>query len=273
MKRRFTLALSVIVALGMGWDAQHRHANGNASGAPAGNTGSPSDGQTCSRIGCHSGPSQGNQAVSITGNIPQEGYTPGATYDMTVTMSNGGSKFGFSLSPQTPQGTLLGTLIASGAGTQLNGSGKYITHTLQGNSGSGSRSWDFQWTAPVSGTGDVTFYGAYNFADGLGTSGGDVIVTHTHTFVESSSTSVAEAMDRRMEVFPNPADDHINIRLGDVDEVIMVTLMGLDGRVLLQENHPQGNIRIGLHGRVPSGVYLLSVQSGADRSVRRIMVR
>jgi len=276
MKQRFTLVLSLLIASGMVWDARFQHANGNSGSAPSGNTGSPADGNTCARIGCHvNGPAQTNQMVSLTGSIPVAGYTPGETYDMTVTMSNGGSRFGFSLSPQSPQGALLGTLIASGAGTTLNGAGgKYLTHTSAGTAGSGSKSWTFQWTAPAAGTGAVTFYGAYNFANNNGGTSGDVIVTHTQVFSESITTGVAESASRKLEIFPNPVEDHINIRMGDVDEVIMITLMGVDGRVVVQERHMQGNIRIDLKGRVvPSGLYLLSIERGSERTVRKVMVR
>jgi hypothetical protein len=276
MKKKFILVLSLLLASGMIWDAQFHQANGNSSAAPAGNTGSPGDGNSCARIGCHTGgPAQTNQIVSLTGNIPVEGYIPGQTYNMTVTMSNGGSRFGFSLSPQNAQGALLGTLIASGAGTTLNGAGgKYLTHTSSGTSGSGSKSWTFQWTAPSAGTGTVTFYGAYNFANNQGNTGGDVIVTHTQTFSENLTTSLSEVSGNRLEIFPNPIEDQINIRMADVDEVIMVTLMGVDGRVVLQEKYSQGNIRIELAGRkVPSGVYMLALETGGKRVVRKVMVR
>ena len=44
---------------------------------------------------------------------------------------------------------------------------KAITHTSSGISTTGdSNSWSFDWTAPASGTGDVTFYGAFNAANG-----------------------------------------------------------------------------------------------------------
>jgi hypothetical protein len=71
MKKRFTLVLSLLVAGGMAIDMNNRTAHGNSSGAPAGNSGSPADGNTCARSGCHlGGPSQTDETVSITGNIP-----------------------------------------------------------------------------------------------------------------------------------------------------------------------------------------------------------
>lgn len=276
MKKKFTLVLSLLLVSGMIWDAQHHHANGNSGSAPSGNTGSPGDGNTCARVGCHTGgPAQTNQTVSITGNIPVEGYSPGQTYNMTVTMSNGGSRFGFSLSPQNLQGAKLGTLIASGAGTTLNGAGgKYLTHTSGGTTGSGSKSWTFQWTAPAAGTGSVTFYGAFNFANNNGGTSGDVIVTHTQSFAENLTTGVAEPSVAAIEIFPVPAEDHINIRTIDVDEVIMVTMLGMDGRVVLSERLQGPVARVELAGRsVASGVYLLSIEAGDVRSVRKVMVK
>jgi hypothetical protein len=124
------------------------------SGAPAGYTGSPGDGQNCAN--CHGG-SASNVTGWITSNIPAEGYTPGTTYTITATASGSGNK-GFEISPQNSSGTLLGTLIA-GSGSQLTGSGKYITHTSA--SSSNPKVWTFSWVAPASGTGTVTFYGAF----------------------------------------------------------------------------------------------------------------
>jgi hypothetical protein len=272
MKKKFTLALSVTIMLGMAYDANHGHVNGSSSSGPAGHTGSPGDGATC--LSCHSGPAQTNQTVSITGDVPAGGYVPGTTYNMTATMSNNsGPRFGFSISPQDPFGNLLGTLIASGAGTQLNGGGKYVTHTFQGTSGSGgSKSWTFQWVAPEAGTGNVTFYGAFNFANGSGSSG-DVIVTHSQTFSEATATSIADANAAALSVFPNPAEDHINIRVGDVDEVISVSMVGMDGRMVLSEEMTSP-ARIDLVQRnIHPGIYILTTVKEGKADHRRVVVR
>lgn len=124
------------------------------AGAPAGYTGSPGDGNNCT--GCHLG-SASISAGIITSNVPVNGYTGGNTYTITVTLPGTGVK-GFEVSPQDAAGSLMGTLIA-GTGSKLVGSGKYITHNAA--SSSDPATWVFQWTAPVSGSGDVTFYGAF----------------------------------------------------------------------------------------------------------------
>ena len=125
-------------------------------GAPAGYTGSPGDGQNCTKSGCHGG-TAATVSGWITSNIPTAGYTAGTTYAITVTVTGSGNH-GFEVSPQNVTGTLLGTLIA-GSGNKLVGSGKYVTHSasLNGN----PQTWSFQWVAPATGTGTVTLYGAF----------------------------------------------------------------------------------------------------------------
>ena len=124
-------------------------------GAPAGYSGSPGDAKNCAQ--CH-----GSAATTATGwitsNIPAAGYSPGASYQITATNNISGSgKYGFEVSPQNGTGTLLGTLTA-GTGSQLVGSGKYVTHSSSNNS---TKTWTFTWHAPAAGTGNVTFYGAF----------------------------------------------------------------------------------------------------------------
>ena len=126
----------------------------NPTGAPAGNSGSPSDGTTCAES-CHGG-SAVTQAGLITSNIPSAGYTPGSTYTITASISGSGNK-GFQVSPQNNSGALLGSLIA-GTGSKIV-STKYVTHSSA--KSSTAATWTFQWIAPAAGTGSVTFYGAF----------------------------------------------------------------------------------------------------------------
>jgi len=124
------------------------------NGSPAGYTGSPYDAKDCHN--CHGG-STAFVANWITSNIPPEGYTPGTSYAITVTVTGSGEK-GFEVSPHDASGNLLGTLTA-GTGNKLVGSGKYVTQTS--GSTANPKSWTFGWTAPAAGTGEVTFWGAF----------------------------------------------------------------------------------------------------------------
>jgi hypothetical protein len=153
----------------------------NNSGANAGYTGSPNEfnSRTCSSQngGCHSGGGSTFQQGMITSNVPDCGYTPGETYTITLTVSSPGrSEFGFSVSPQLDGGATAGSMIST-AGTQLNGSGRYLTHTAAGTSESSpnTRVWTFSWIAPSAGSGNVTFYAAFNASNNNNGSSGDLL--------------------------------------------------------------------------------------------------
>lgn len=72
---------------------------------------------------------------------------------------------------------------------QLNGSGKYITHTVvTTQTGTNSRTWTFQWTAPAAGTGTVTFYAAMNATNSSNSSAGDMIYSSNLVLAEAPTT-------------------------------------------------------------------------------------
>ncbi len=165
-------------------------AHSNNAGAQAGYTGSPNENnsRTCSSQngGCHSGTGTTFQSNMISVDIPDCGYIAGETYTVTLTVSSPGrNEFGFSVSPQLTGGATAGTMIAS-AGTQLNGSGRYLTHTAAGTveSSPNTRVWTFDWIAPSAGSGDVTFYAAFNATNNNNASTGDLIFNSNLTIFE-----------------------------------------------------------------------------------------
>lgn len=169
----------------------------DANGGPAGYAGDPSGGaKTCgSGGGCHTGAPVGTIAGVITSNIPPAGYTAGATYTVTANFVRPGhSIFGFQITPQNPGGALLGTMAILTSQTKLVGSSKYITHTATGNSGSGSKTWNFKWTAPATGQGPVTFYGVFNATNNNNQDTGDSIFKSTMV-VNENTTSVFDHSD------------------------------------------------------------------------------
>jgi hypothetical protein len=134
----------------------------NTDGSPSGQTGSPSDNSSCASS-CHKGPAKATPGM-IKSTIPATGYVGGQTYSITVTVTGAATskKFGFEASPQNAAGKLMGKLILKNVlETKLVGSGKYITHKTAGVTGTGSKSWTFDWQAPVKGSGALTFYGAF----------------------------------------------------------------------------------------------------------------
>jgi hypothetical protein len=251
----------------------------SSAGAPAGRTGSPGDGSNCT--GCHSGTAI-NQTGWITSNIPASGYTPGQTYQITGTAtSSGRTKFGFQISPQNPSGQLLGTMASTSANTQLTGSNKYMTHTAAGNQGgNGSHTWTFNWTAPAAGTGDVTFYGAFNATNNSSTTAGDIIYLSTLAVQENVTSGIIEkTATSDFSVFPNPITDgtirmNLNKTLNGMTTVQVYSLSG----TLIQSETLTGiqagsTHSIQLPAGIPQGLYLMNLVSEDATSVQKILVK
>ena len=193
MKKKLLIAFTtslcaLIIAL-----TPNQNAHSNTSASPTGYTGSPLEfsGRTCGTVGgCHGGGVM-DQIGWVTSDIPACGYTPGQTYTITVFATSAGrTKFGFSCSSQFPSASTAGTLIA-GTGTQLNGSGRYVSHTSAGTAqnGTNSRTWSFQWIAPAAGSGSLTFYAAMNATNSNNSSSGDEI--HKSTLAVTENVPIA----------------------------------------------------------------------------------
>jgi hypothetical protein len=192
--RRLLIGLVFTAFLGMLLlDASRNEVQSKISGAPAGYTACPNEysGRTCTS--CHSDFNAASVSGWISSNVPAAGYTAGATYTITATATGAGFPvFGFEIAPLGAAGVLLGTpLITNTTETKLVSS-KYVTHTSSGISGSGSKTWTFNWTAPAAGTGPVTFYGSFLLGDGDGGEGGDYVKTGTLTINEASCSAPAQ---------------------------------------------------------------------------------
>jgi hypothetical protein len=210
MKKGFLLLFAAIVTIGL-INSTSRTAVSNNAGAPAGNTGSPADNKTCAQFGCHPGTATAIIGA-ITSDVPVSGYVPGTTYTITASVTDPTiSEFGFEISPQDLTGTVMGTLaLADPSRTKFTGpNNKYITHTTAGTSApSHSNSWTINWTAPAAGTGDVTFYGAFNFSNNNQTQTGDVIHTSTLVIPEEIESGVNDvANGSSLNIYPSPVVD------------------------------------------------------------------
>ncbi|HEX7332149.1 MAG TPA: PQQ-dependent sugar dehydrogenase [Pyrinomonadaceae bacterium] len=165
-----------------------------SAGPPAGYTGAPGEEpEACAE--CHVPPDAGTGRISIT--APQT-YVPGQTYPITVTHTNTDPtrlRWGFELTVlDTASDEKAGELQSTNGLTQiLNDAGpgsarQYIQHTAAGTFAGqqNGASWTFNWTAPPTDVGPVTFYAAGNHANNDGNTSGDYIYK---TFVASASAS------------------------------------------------------------------------------------
>ncbi len=244
----------------------YNNAHTDPTGSPNARTGSPGDGgNTCAISGCHTGITVTTKANIISSDIPVDGYTPGVKYTITAkaVSSSNRNTFGFQISPQSSTGTLLGALSATNTTqTQITGGGKYITHKQAGITGAnGQKTWTFSWTAPVAGTGAVTFYGCFNNANGNGSSNGDSIIKSTYTVQEKVAIGINkdELAKIGINVFPNPVYNHIYIKNENNVKFDRVEILDMNGKVVYQS---EGSVDVDLQLEkvgIPTGVYFVKL--------------
>jgi uncharacterized repeat protein (TIGR01451 family) len=164
-----------------------------SAGPPAGYTGAPGEEpEACAE--CHVPPDAGIGHLSIT--VPQT-YVPGQTYSIVVTHTNADPtrrRWGFELTALDPSDEKAGNLESTDPLTQVlnnqgpGGARQYIEHTSAGTfvGQQNGASWTFNWTAPATDVGPVTFYSAGNQANNDGNTSGDYIY---RTFVASAPAS------------------------------------------------------------------------------------
>ena len=251
----------------------------NPEGAPINTSGAPNE-STCAQSGCHVGtlnPSNGGSvSIKLTGDSAT--YTPGVQYEMNVTVAlSGKSVFGFSFTAKNPGLSNTGTLT-NGGNTAVQVIAKYATHTVNGKTGSGSKSWKFKWTAPATNVGMVTLYACGNAANGNGSATGDFIYT-AKLVIPCGAVGIDRLMDREsMEIYPIPAHDRLIIGF-DLKENARVdlTLIDLQGKELNHESYYKaaGQVELSLpfENQPESGIYLLKCTINGESISRKVFIQ
>ncbi|MBL7772544.1 MAG: hypothetical protein JNM95_06780 [Chitinophagaceae bacterium] len=145
------------------------------------------NGQSVAGCSCHNATASPNTLVSITG-LPAGGYTNGTVYPITISVTNNvitpfsggfGLRDGFDLTSTSGSFTAI-------TGTALNGATE-IRHNTPKAVVSGTASWTFNWTAPTTGSNNVTFNLAGNATNGSGDTNGDQWDTTVVTIIKSGT--------------------------------------------------------------------------------------
>ena len=237
----------------------------NPTGAPAGYSGSPADGQTCAN--CHGGTAT-TATNNLTTNVPTAGYTPGQSYTVTVTITGTSARKGFEVSPQNSSGMMLGT-IASGTGSMIVGT-KYVTHTSAKTANPST--WTFTWTAPAKGTGTVSIYGA--FVNGKLNVSKQVISVQ-----EVNSVQATENKNNLVfNVFPIPAIDFLQVDFTLFQSSnTVINLISIDGktiRTLFDDQLSTGANTLKLNvNDCKAGVYFLQINANNNNSYKKIIIQ
>ena len=242
----------------------------SSGGRTDGRSGSPGDAnQDCGQ--CH-GASTASSTSMIATDIPASGYVGGSTYNVTVSVAEtGASMFGFQITAEHSSNAKAGTFATGGNSEIYTVTADHaVTHNNTGTFGTDSKSWTMTWTAPPSGSGDVTFYVAGNGADGSTDATGDVIYTDSQAAVEDVANGIAINSDVNSDVsiYPNPTSEFFTIK--GVDKRTTVTLFDLKGskvKSFANSVHPF-NV-----SDMEQGTYLLYINVGGTQNIEKLIIQ
>jgi len=155
-----------------------------SGGPPAQKTGAPTEGN-CTN--CHSGslnPTGATTSINIVGGLTEYQLNQTYTINVQIDATNPTNRFGFQLTALNSSNVAAGTFtITDAVNTSDNAfSGKsYIQHTFSGSSPSSTnqRIWTFNWKAPATDVGIVTFYASIMAANDNGGTSGDKVYSKT----------------------------------------------------------------------------------------------
>ena len=264
MKKIVTLlfsAVSVFVIL---------TSSSKSSGGRTNATGSPVEG-TCTS--CH-GSANANGSVVLRSNIPAAGYTAGTTYQMKVVVIFAGrSSWGFDVEVLNSSNASTGTLtVTDAAHTRTGGTTrKQILHSTPGAT-TDSMVYNFNWTAPATGSGTATFYYAGLAANGDGNNdNGDYTYTGNAAFSEYVTPNGVENIPvTALNIYPNPAVNEINILTSDFN-VATVEIYSLNG-MLIQQSKQQSGDKVTMNiSNLNTGVYLVKMISNGKTSISKLV--
>ena len=230
------------------------------------NSGSPGDGADCSA--CHSGSVTTNNAW-LTTNIPSNGYIAGQTYTLSITTSGGAAatKKGFSIACENSSNTDVGTFLVTDATNTV----FFMDHVSQTATGNGMTSWSFDWTAPASGSGEITFYSSCVY-DGY--SGG--VVNSSASFVEATTGINDFAIDYQISTYPNPTTDVLNVKIpGLENQLVQVSIFSITGQQVFASEMFASNLmnRSFDVSEYESGIYIIKISGDHGMVSKRFIVQ
>lgn len=181
-----------------------------SSTPPTQRTNAPSEGNC---TGCHSGTANSGPATAtIRVDGGRTDYALGTTYPVQVSVQQTGiSRFGFQLTALDETNQPAGTFTITDATrtqSQLDNGRTYISHTSSGvDVGTpGSQQWTFNWKAPNSSVGRITFYASMMASNRNFSTSGDQIYTRT-AFLDPIPFALKEKPQLTVKSF----DNHIRL--------------------------------------------------------------
>jgi hypothetical protein len=255
---------------------------GRAASGGQDRTGAPGSLGTCAT--CHGNPGAfSNTVINLTvtdgaSNVVTS-YMPGQTYTLAFTISSDGNPAGYGMQAIALDASDNNTgdmLLASTSNTQLstitNGR-EFIEH--QGTNP--TNSFTTTWTAPASGTGDVTIHGIGMAVDGTGgTTGDNISATTPFSLTEALGSSISNISETKVsyQLFPNPSNGNVNlVNKGKAGEstIRIVDLLGqtvYDNQFFFDTNEQH---YLELNDLI-KGIYLVEIKKNQTTEVVQLVI-
>lgn len=242
------------------------------SNPPTGNTGAPNE-TTCQQSGCHSG---GTYTGTVTISGVPDTVVANTTYTITLTNTSNAVRAGFQMVCLDATNVQCGS-FTNGTGTSIGtvGTKQYIRQSQVKLMSAGSTSWTFTWKAPASlatANSPITFYFVTLAANGNGNESGDNVLKASKAVKFKTTTGSKEIQNSiAVNVFPNPTKDVLNIELPEIQNNAQLTLVDINGRVLLIKNLTEKSNKINI-GHLSKGLYNAQIQADGKSVSKKIAI-
>ena len=253
-------------------------AHTNASGAPAGSTGSPGDGGAGCTGYCHNGPSVTGETLEISAqlNLVSEFVI---TIESIGTTPGEYTKAGFQACVEDGNGNKIGEVSLIDFSKTKIVDIDYVTHTTAGTAPSemvfnSHHQWVFNWTPPAEYSGEATVYATSMLTNANGNNQGDVFVSNSHTFMVG--VGIDEVNDFEFTAFPNPTTEQITLQWKESPgENANIYLCDAKGAIstLIKGDLNQNEYTFSIPSHLARGMYTLNVVSKKGQSSKRIVLQ
>ena len=262
----------------------------NSNGSPSSSTGAPGE-VNCTTSGCHDdfliNTGGGITSITIANGVTE--YTPGQTYSVTVSISQSAiNRFGFQVvaladKDNSNAGTF--NIVESGRTQIIPGSGtlsnrNYITYTFPGTAAlnTGYSEWTFEWTAPASNEGSVTFFLAAIAGNDDGTDSGDKCYLNSLTLTSAALGVETNRSDVKLKLFPDPINDEITVCFTlEKESSVKMQLHNTNGQLLKEwflGTQSQGTCSktLNLEKNYPQGIYFFTLLKDRESVTRKFFI-
>jgi len=138
--------------------------------------------------------------------------------------------------------------------------------------------WLWDWTAPSSNTGDVTFYVSSNHANGNGTTSSDEIFLSQHTFTEDNGASVSEqAFSAQTASFIAETNELFIVMNHSDLGLLNVGLYDINGKQVLNKkklmlSSGENVLRFKVNTSIDNGTYVLALKQGGEQITEMVKI-